>query len=716
MLRTSCSDESYVIYKASVDKASTLNGSKNSRSKDAKKSGRLRRCFYDSSPSFKFVLTVIVLSFCLLFGYAFAESVAETKFQEIEVQWGDSVSEIAEHYGISQAELVRLNNLTSTRIMLGQKIRVPVMDLEMLEARAKASAESLLTEQSDYDYLPLVVVQENDSLSSIAATYGMSLSDIRSLNNLSSARVEVGQYLIVNRNLLQIDDVELITVAQGQKLSDIAASRNVSLRSLMDLNNLSSPRLVEGQKLIVADTSALVSVESEGNTVPGLSVAANEATGLFLQSELETVIVQPKDTLDAIAAEFGQSVEHVMALNHLASIDLQVGDVLFVNPNRSLEVDGELQYFTVRRGDSLDAIAKRYDTTVNALMRVNNLSGHRIFAGDRLRLPYNVNGDLIASVTEEEMPETYTVRSGDTLYNIAYAYGMSIDTLIAFNNLYGSTIHPGQTLYLAATDKVPAPEPLIYAVRKGDTLSSIASRYGVSIDEIASFNSISPTGILSIGYNLNIPEHYARELLASSSQADQGASAVATYTVQKGDTLIAIAQRYRTSVDSIAAGNRIRGSYIRAGQVLQVPSANDVLAATSSFQQRSSDSKISWPIRGTITSNFGWRSLVVNGKNLRNHTGMDIDGHTGDFIHSAVGGKVTFSGWQGGYGNLVVVTNGNMETYYAHASELLVQTGETVVEGQRIARVGASGMATGSHLHFEVRINGVAQDPAFFLD
>lgn len=677
-------------------------------------------------PSFSVVFTVTCLIFFLgqtLGQNSFAQVdqtqavLDDSRFEQIEVQWGDSVSEIAERYGISQAELIKLNNLGTTRIMLGQVLKVPRLDMAVVAAQAKEAIELQLQEVTAP--ISIATVQAGESLSNVATTFGLSLSEIMQLNNLKSTRVQAGQHLIVNKAYLGAEELQLVTVASGQKLSDIAARHNVSVRTLMTMNQLYTARIAEGQPLIVGELTEAILIanaETNQNLSSSSSVASQGATELFLQSELETVVVRPRDTLEAIAAEFGQSVESIMMLNHLSTEKLQVGDVLFVDAARDLEIDGELQYFTVRRGDSLEAIAKRYDTNVNALMRANNLTGHRIFAGDKLRLPYNVNGDIIASVViEEETPATYTVRSGDTLFDIAYAYQLSIDQLIAFNKLYGSTIHPGQELQLVATEQVPAPEPLVYEVRQGDTLSSIANRYGVTIDDISEFNNIAPTGILSIGNKLKIPEHFASELVASSGQIDQGASATATYVVQRGDTLIGIANRYNTSVESIAVANRVRGAYIRVGQELQVPSAGDVLPATP-ISELATGSKISWPLKGMITSNFGFRSLVYAGRNLRNHTGMDIDGHTGDLIYSAIDGTVTFSGWQGGYGNLVVVTNGNMETYYAHASELLVQVGETVAAGQKIARVGASGVATGSHLHFEVRVDGVAQNPALYLD
>ena len=98
------------------------------------------------------------------------------------------------------------------------------------------------------------------------------------------------------------------------------------------------------------------------------------------------------------------------------------------------------------------------------------------------------------------------------------------------------------------------------------------------------------------------------------------------------------------------------------------------------------------------------------------HYGLDIDGDVGDPIRSATSGTVTYAGWRGGYGNLTIVTSGDTEYYYAHASVLIAQVGEQVVPGQAISRVGATGNVTGPHLHFEIRVNNSAIDPLPVLE
>ena len=116
------------------------------------------------------------------------------------------------------------------------------------------------------------------------------------------------------------------------------------------------------------------------------------------------------------------------------------------------------------------------------------------------------------------------------------------------------------------------------------------------------------------------------------------------------------------------------------------------------------------PVSGIITSRFGPRASG-------NHTGLDIAGPVGTTIAAAAGGTVVFSGWDNyGLGYAVKISHGNgVETVYGHCSKLYVQTGETVVAGQAIAAMGSTGNSTGSHLHLEIRVNGVRENPQLYL-
>jgi len=124
---------------------------------------------------------------------------------------------------------------------------------------------------------------------------------------------------------------------------------------------------------------------------------------------------------------------------------------------------------------------------------------------------------------------------------------------------------------------------------------------------------------------------------------------------------------------------------------------------------------MSWPTSGPVTSGFGPRNIGVAGSS-RNHQGIDISANTGTPITAARGGTVIFAGTRGGYGSTVMINHGDgVVTLYAHMSSIGVSNGAAVGQGGTIGQVGTTGVSSGPHLHFEVRIGGVAQNPRGFL-
>jgi murein DD-endopeptidase MepM/ murein hydrolase activator NlpD len=120
--------------------------------------------------------------------------------------------------------------------------------------------------------------------------------------------------------------------------------------------------------------------------------------------------------------------------------------------------------------------------------------------------------------------------------------------------------------------------------------------------------------------------------------------------------------------------------------------------------------QLDWPVSGRrLTSPFGARKGGY-------HTGLDIDGNTGDPVSSIESGKVIFAAYSGGYGNIIKIDHGDgLQTWYAHLSKMAVSAGSTVEKGQYIGDVGSTGRSTGSHLHLEIRINGSPYNPINYL-
>ena len=124
------------------------------------------------------------------------------------------------------------------------------------------------------------------------------------------------------------------------------------------------------------------------------------------------------------------------------------------------------------------------------------------------------------------------------------------------------------------------------------------------------------------------------------------------------------------------------------------------------------------PVPGRIGSGFGLRRNPMGGGGTEFHHGVDIGGRTGDPVRATGGGTVSFAGWRGGFGYLVIIDHGfGIQTYYAHNSANIVRVGQRVERGEQIARLGSTGRSTAPHVHYEVRVNGTPVNPVnFFLE
>ena len=184
---------------------------------------------------------------------------------------------------------------------------------------------------------------------------------------------------------------------------------------------------------------------------------------------------------------------------------------------------------------------------------------------------------------------------------------------------------------------------------------------------------------------------------------------------------LAIIEKYETEVkDFISKEEAIASLYkekpvvVKQVTVAKAASSSGAFSTSRNISQSTVPLGVALikPVTGTLSSRFGANSRVRSGA----HTGLDIATSTGTPIKAAASGKVTFAGWKGSYGNLLVITHSNgVQTYYGHCSKLYASSGQTVSQGQTIAAVGSTGNSTGPHLHFEIRVNGVAYNPQRYV-
>lgn len=205
-------------------------------------------------------------------------------------------------------------------------------------------------------------------------------------------------------------------------------------------------------------------------------------------------------------------------------------------------------------------------------------------------------------------------------------------------------------------------------------------------------------------------------LLANEQQQSEERSTLAALAVERTNERD-VAERYRHQVaDEYAAMEDLtaaQNAYLE--NLLREQAAEDASgrrAAGIAGGLAHSNGYFSWPVLGIITSPFGWRSNPFGG-GPEFHQGLDIAAPSGTTVKAAANGTVLMAQWYGGYGNFILLDNGNgFSTGYAHLSAIYVSKGQFVQRGQAIGAVGSTGASTGPHLHFEVRVEGKPVDPA----
>ena len=266
-----------------------------------------------------------------------------------------------------------------------------------------------------------------------------------------------------------------------------------------------------------------------------------------------------------------------------------------------------------------------------------------------------VKPDLAATsrgVRPREGIINYVVQTGDTVSTIAAQFGVSVNTILWENNLSAySLIRPGNKLAILPMTGVS------HSVKRGETMAAIAAKYGLEQNIILEANKLASAEILAVGKKLIIPG--GRLIYAAPSRVARNLPAASITDLFKPENLKSIISN-----------------------------------------------KLAWPTVGArITQYYSWR-----------HHAVDIANKKGTPIYATDAGVVEVAGWGTGYGNQIVIDHGGgRKSRYAHMSKFYVKKGEVVDKGEAIGAMGSTGNSTGSHVHFEYIINGVKYNPLNYL-
>jgi len=462
------------------------------------------------------------------------------------VKSGDTISQIAEKFGVKTKDLTNANKLKNDKLKIGQTLFIP--------------NQSISTDKA-------VVTTDN-----IVAP---SLEEVRSTPSENIQKAAPGIY----------------TVKKGDTLGEIAESNGVKTNDLKKANNLKNHNLQIGQKLILPnsevkaaadDSKEVVSTKTEVKKT-SQSISRNNTNSDLTVSNIYTV--QKGDTVYDLSNKFKISKENFKLWNNLDSNNLKIGQDLFLTPNNEIKTastksdkKSKPTYsgdYKVKKGDTLGHIAAKFDISVKDLKSANNLTNNNLSIGKALKVPGLTNQNKATAKKDRAEPKKttrhsitkYIVKKGDTLGGISNRYGVSVGKVKEANSLKNNRINIGDVLLIPGTQGNPSTSK--YVVVTGDTLGEIGNKFGVSVKELKDANNLTKND-LYVGMKLVVPGNPKISSTPRQTAQKPTQQKSTKYVVKRGDTLGLIAKRHGVTVGSLKNANNMRGNNINAGQTISI--------------------------------------------------------------------------------------------------------------------------------------------------
>ena len=498
------------------------------------------------------------------------------------VKKGDSLYSIAIKNGTTVDSIKELNNLENNNLQIGQELRLTKQSAAQKKIVKETVKEKVVQVTGPNN---IYKVKSGDTISQIAENHGVLTKDLKAHNNLDNNNLKIGQLLTIPSATHSIVIVEkpknfepavkpvIVAKSSGIKLPEVVQPEQPK-------EQLSFPTYTE--PAAAPKNENKYHVVEAGETLGHIAVKYNlessktiikannlQKTNLYIGQQL---LIPSKDNTAVAKSE---AVTQEKSNQKNKKIPTRA-------VKKQIHTDTYTGSYRVRNGDTVSQIAEKFNVRTADLKKANGLTNNNIRIGQKLAVP-RTTSNLVAKSSKKD--RVYTVRKGDTLVAIANKFNINVRTLKQYNNLKSSRLDIGDKIRVPDSSlTVTKSGDIQYKVAKGDSLLKIANNFNVSVRSLKSANGLNSNSIY-VGDKLIIPptstikrSSKSSTKVAKSSRKSKNATII-NYRVRGGDTLSSIARKHNSSVTKIKQANNLMGNSIYSGQKLKVPS--QLYASTS---------------------------------------------------------------------------------------------------------------------------------------
>lgn len=452
------------------------------------------------------------------------------------VKKGETVTKIANRYGVSKLDLADANNITvKSKLYSGVKLKIPVLtNLNVNDFSDNTDtqiAQDINSQNSNEDYVsPYANLNGNNSLAlnetqeiyeeteivtnELTESNG-NIDNIESLIEESTASMIPEGFVAVTYKVKNDDSLLGIADLFNSRVSDIRNWNNIPYTTTIKIGQTLNIYVPESMKDYYASIDKSTEIEKTKNIVSNTTNKSNKNAGLLYHK------IRRGETLGLIAAKYGVSVNQLRDWNNISGNKIVSGKKLKIysegstkyssnNENTKTITKNNLYKYKVKKGDSLGEIAETFGVSISQIKKWNNLADNRLLAGSTLKIYGGTSSSTYGDNTTKNTSNVnyYKVKSGDSIGMIADKYGVKISDIQKWNNLSDHKILAGSTLkiysdanindiptYNKTSVKNSKTNNLVYVVKKGDSLFSIAQRYNTTVAKIKSLNNLKSNNI-----------------------------------------------------------------------------------------------------------------------------------------------------------------------------------------------------------------------------